>query len=258
MQDRYFGDIGDFAKYGLLRAVAAGEPPLRLAVLWYLVPDESHTKDGRHIDYLEPTPNNLESFRACDPELYDKLGDLVGAGTRAVSAVPEHALLPPQTVYHDASLDYSAVPRAQRPALRGRWLASAVEVAGDADVVFLDPDNGLEAGCGPCDTKGPKYAFYADLLALSPDKTLVVYQHSTRTGTFEEQIENRMVELCDRLRRPRANAAAMRWRRAGPRAFLFVIADAHRTAVLERLRVMTDGPWGAHFELRHPELTGQP
>ena len=80
MQDRYFGDIGDFAKYGLLRAVTAGEPPLRLAVLWYLVPDESHNKDGRHIDYLEPTPENLARFRACDPELYDRLGDLVRAG----------------------------------------------------------------------------------------------------------------------------------------------------------------------------------
>ena len=33
MQDRYTGDIGDFAKYGLLRALEAGH---RLGVAWYL------------------------------------------------------------------------------------------------------------------------------------------------------------------------------------------------------------------------------
>ena len=144
MQDRYFGDIGDFAKYGLLRAVTTGEPPLRLAVLWYLVPDESHNDDGRHVDYLEPTPANLARFRDCDPELYDKLGDLVRAGQRSVSAVAEHSLLPPGTAYHAAPLDYSGVASKDRPRLRSDWLSGAHKAAAEADVVFLDPDNGLE------------------------------------------------------------------------------------------------------------------
>lgn len=39
MQDRYVGDIGDFGKYGLLRALCAHD--LSLGVVWYLVPDES-------------------------------------------------------------------------------------------------------------------------------------------------------------------------------------------------------------------------
>ena len=33
MRDRYVGDIGDFAKYGLLRAIGKGK---RLGVAWYL------------------------------------------------------------------------------------------------------------------------------------------------------------------------------------------------------------------------------
>lgn len=167
MQDRYFRDIGDFAKYGLLRPVTAGEPPLSLSVLWCLVLDESHNRDGRHIDYLEPTPANRARFRACDPDLYDRLGELVRAGRRSVAAVPEHLLLPPGTVYHDAALDFSGMPSAYRASLRRRWLASPLDIADGADVVFLDPDNGLEVGCGPFADKGPKYAFYDDLLALS-------------------------------------------------------------------------------------------
>ena len=78
MQNRYVGDVGDFGKYGLLRALCrpsgAENRPLRLGVVWYLTTDETHNNDGRHIGYLEPTPKNLRDFRACDPDLYDTLG----------------------------------------------------------------------------------------------------------------------------------------------------------------------------------------
>ena len=104
VQDRYFGDIGDFAKFGLLRGVVANDPAFRLGVLWYLVPDESHTNDGRHVAYLESSPKNKKRYRSCDPVLYDKLGDLVRAGKRTVSSIVESGLLPSQTVYHDQPL----------------------------------------------------------------------------------------------------------------------------------------------------------
>ncbi|HQJ36160.1 MAG TPA: hypothetical protein PL156_13470 [Rhodoglobus sp.] len=254
MQDRYFGDIGDFAKYGLLRAVTAGQPPLSLAVLWYLVPDESHNEDGRHIDYLEPTPTNRTRFRACDPELYDRLGDLVHSGRRSVSAVPEHMLLPPGTSYHAAPLDFSGVSRADRASLRQRWLTSALDTADGADVVFLDPDNGLEVGCGPFADKGPKYAFYDDLSGISAAQTVIIYQHATRTGSFEEQLEARMEGLAHSLRRPQENLLAMRWRRVSPRAFIFALADSRRDQIQERLRAMLAGPWGENFDLVFPGL----
>ena len=69
MQNRYFGDIGDFAKFGLLRGLVMPKPGFRLGVLWYLVPDELHTKDGRHVDYLQPKTKNSSYFRTCDPLL---------------------------------------------------------------------------------------------------------------------------------------------------------------------------------------------
>jgi hypothetical protein len=54
MQNRYVGDVGDFAKYALLRSISNGTPrALRLAVIWYLYPDEIHNSDGRHVSYLD-------------------------------------------------------------------------------------------------------------------------------------------------------------------------------------------------------------
>ena len=46
MQNRYTGDIGDFSKLGLLRALSnAG---LSIGLNWYLTPNETHNEDGKH------------------------------------------------------------------------------------------------------------------------------------------------------------------------------------------------------------------
>lgn len=49
MQDRY---VGDFAKYGLLRALGHGK---RLGTAWYkrTDPDQGNSNDGKYIGYLD-------------------------------------------------------------------------------------------------------------------------------------------------------------------------------------------------------------
>jgi hypothetical protein len=59
MKNQYVGDLIDFAKYGLLRALAGagGERLFRLGLVWYLTPDDGRD-DGGRIHYLsEPRPN---------------------------------------------------------------------------------------------------------------------------------------------------------------------------------------------------------
>ena len=60
VQDRYAGDIGDFVKLGLLRAISPG---YALGLAWYHVPDEGHNDDGRHIGYIAQP----ETYSALDP-----------------------------------------------------------------------------------------------------------------------------------------------------------------------------------------------
>ncbi len=64
MQNKYVGDIGDFVKLSMLRALAPGH---KLGVAWWLFPDENHNNDGRHIDYLR----HPARWRAFDPKLFD-------------------------------------------------------------------------------------------------------------------------------------------------------------------------------------------
>ena len=119
MQNRYFGDIGDFAKFGLLRALLAPpEPKLRLGVLWYLVPDESHNADGRHISYLDRTQENCSRFRPCDPELYDRLQGAVAKRSWGVALASELCLLPDDTAFHSCPLSFDGIQFKERNALR--------------------------------------------------------------------------------------------------------------------------------------------
>ena len=73
LQNRYVGDLGDFGKYGLLKALCGDT--LKLGVNWYLIPDESH--NGKHTAYLKSTHKDSTAYRSCDPELYDSLRKIV-------------------------------------------------------------------------------------------------------------------------------------------------------------------------------------
>ena len=44
MQNHYVGDIGDYLKLGILRALSPG---YRLGVAWWLYPDEVHDGNGK-------------------------------------------------------------------------------------------------------------------------------------------------------------------------------------------------------------------
>jgi hypothetical protein len=43
MKNQYFGDVGDYGKYGLLRFLAGNN--IKIAVNWYLTPDDG-SNDG--------------------------------------------------------------------------------------------------------------------------------------------------------------------------------------------------------------------
>ena len=140
MQDRYIGDVGDFGKYGLLRALA-GDGELRLGVVWYLVQNEERNEDGRYTEYLGP--RHESRFRPCDPELYDALRVLIDARRRSVAAVRDTGVLPADTIFYEHRLSYEGVPIASRLAERDRWCSGALEATLGRELVFVDPDNGV-------------------------------------------------------------------------------------------------------------------
>ena len=250
MQDRYAGDVGDFGKLGLLRHLTAGTPPLRLGVLWYRVHDESHNNDGRHTSYLTSDAKQHADLRACDPALASALARLVASGQRSIADLERAASLPPGTRFHSTTLDLSDTPVADRPSTREDWFTSALTAVQGTDVVFLDPDNGLEArSATEGQAKIVKYAHYADLEALrAAGHSLVVYHHLGRTGgTYPEQVATLRDTLAQRLGLPHL-AAALTFRKGSARTFFIIPAPAHEHALGQRLEALAESRWAAVFE----------
>lgn len=254
MQNRYVGDIGDFGKYGLLRFLcgatdSAAREHLRLGIVWYLVPNEQGTNDGSHTSYLE---HDRYLLRLCDVTLYDSLRGLVHRENRLVSSVEESAIFPADTLFYNRPLTYSALSRARKARfnLRQRWLDAAVEFTEPSDIIFLDPDNGLEVRSVTRYSKhGPKYVFLEELEPFVTRKqSLVIYQHLCRRKSAAEQIDERLASL--RGLSPETMCSALRYHRGSPRVF-FVLASQDPRLLLEKRiqHFVSHTEWGKHFSL---------
>ena len=257
MQNRYVGDVGDFGKYGFLRYLIGTSPNalrevsrLRLSVVWYLYPNESHNFDGKHTGYLHRTTRNMRQFRECDPVLYDVLGDLIDSNQRKVSRIRSSGIFPPDTIYYEESLSYQIED--QRPArqkARERWLLEALEVARNGDLVFVDPDNGIANSAGPYTKKGLKHVFIDDIRQFTElEKSLVIYHHLGRRTTAEEQIRFWSDRLCDHLGIENA-LWALRFRRGSARVYFVIPNEKHKALFSCRIREFVNSPWKSHFEL---------
>ena len=88
LKNQYFGDINDYRKYGLIRALQA-EARLKVLVAWMLTPNDDR-RDGELRSYL-CEPDRWQRF---DPELYCGLRNLLKTGvTPRVGLIEESSLL---------------------------------------------------------------------------------------------------------------------------------------------------------------------
>ena len=261
MQDRYVGDVGDFGKYGLLRSLCRGDEhgaALRLGVLWYRFHGDGSaaTNDGRHTDYLFAPSRHERLLRRCDPELFEKMLHLV-KNDHSIAAVEANRVLPADTVFFSEGLSFRGTRRGERDAKRHRWLNAGLRRVKEAEVVFFDPYNGLEAPSrSSMSLMGPKYVYYDDLQSCwERGQSLVVYHHVGRTyrgrkADAGEQIRSRCRELCQRL--SGAEPRVLRYRRRSPRVYFVLPSPKHDVRLKARINTFLDSPWSAgsppHFE----------
>lgn len=261
MQDRYTGDIGDYGKYGLLRQLCGIHPKaadrLRLGVLWYR-PDPStvtneNADDGKFTSYLRQDPE--EKFQPCDPNLYDALHKIVvQCNDRRVKKVELSRVLGPDALFHDAYIPGPA-PNARgeaRAVPRRAWRKKALRTTERCEIVFLDPDNGLEPRSVAIRHKAAvKYAYLEEIEPLlERGQSLVIYHHLSRKGTHTDQITHWLKRLQQEFNP--ADSFALRYRRGSARAF-FVLAQQRHTPILrERAAALLASPWQQHFELHEP------
>ncbi len=249
MQDRYVGDVGDFAKYGLLRRLIH-TAELRLGVVWCFFPDESHNNDGRHVAYL-----NRPELEAADPPLFSELAKIVSSGRRSVRKIETSSILPRGTICHRASvarpLDVSrALGKAARLQQRARWLAGAARAVKSCDIVFFDPDNGFETPSVTKDSpRAGKYIFIDELKSFwRSGHSLVVYHHLNRTASVATQTQSLRRLILNHFP-DAALVRAVLFRRGSCRQF-WIIGNSQHASILENgIAEMLNSGWRDLFEI---------
>jgi hypothetical protein len=247
VQDRYVGDVGDFAKYALLRSLVGRSTRLRirLGIVWCLFPNETHNNDGRHISYLHKA-----EFKALDDPLLEALDAIIASGNGSLSALSSSRIFQDDTVFYEAVTAASSASlwRNDRLQHRAGWLDRALSVTSECNLVFFDPDNGLEVSSVPKHHRNAgKYIYWDDLAPFwRRGQALLVYHHLNRTKPAARQVSDLRDQFKTQLKG--ASALPLVFRRGSCRVFWLVYRSSATGAELERrARAFLTSAWSLHF-----------
>ncbi len=224
MRDRFVGDVGDFGKYGLLRALCGED--LRLGVVWYYVRD-------RMTDYI----GQPQRFQDCDPRLFEALRQLVGNCQRSLAAVEASEIFPRETVFFGE-------PVPTHVEKRRAWAGRASIETECCRLIFLDPDNGLKSGSIPNSGVSAKYVYHSELKPfVGRGQSLVVYHSLGMQQPHEQQVQAVAAKLRKELRIEGALWALL-WHPYLSRVY-FIVPNLRDRGVLEkRIAGFLGRDWG--------------
>lgn len=237
MQNRYAGDVGDFGKLGMLRRIE--QNGIKIGVNWYLVDDENHNQDGKHIGYLQDA-----KFVGLDEELRRALAFLIMNNLRSVKQLEELKLL-------QSALFYNEVLKSNDDGFRDsrqKWHKKGLECLKECELVFLDPDNGLLPGSVSSGSgKSIKYVLPEEIIDYyKAGHSVVFYSHRTR-----EQLDTyltRFDELFDSNELDGATVVGISFRRGTVRDYFFILQKEHKERVIRSLTELFKSDWRKHFE----------
>ena len=236
MQNRYAADVGDFGKFGLLRKLET--IGLAVGINWYLVADEDHNQDGKHIGYQKN-----KNFQGCDDALLQALTAMLDQGTRTVRAIENLHLLKTDAYYSQVLIP----PSKSDPDFRTKWLAASFDHFSGCDLVFLDPDNGMRPkSVGSRSDKSIKYANPEEILAYyTKGYSVIFYSHRTR-----EKLDvylRRFDSLFSDAAQLGATIKGVSFKRGTTRDYFFLLQEEHVEKVEQCLNEMLEGNWDRHF-----------
>lgn len=133
----------------------------------------------------------------------------------------------------------------------------ALEAVKTCDIIFLDPDNGIQVKSVKRHAdKGVKYVFWDEVKKFADEnRTLVIYHHLNRTTKSRDQIKVKLQEFRSNL--PRGDTIIpLLFKRGSHRVFFIAPSRAHYSLISTRLRGMKFSDWAPHIELYGDATSG--
>jgi hypothetical protein len=247
MQDKYAGDIGDFGKYILLNELwKLSEGSIKLGLNWYYVNKlEKNSSDGRHTSYLNSQNPNNKHFEVCNPKLYFQLKNIIEANKRNIAEIEKGSILPSKTIFFSMPIPFSSNSPSQRSQNRESWFQNSLRQLKAADVVFLDPDNGIQtSNLQKSQARAVKYSFTDEMLNYyQAGESVIVYQHRDRSP--KEKYDTKFKMLSDAAG---CNIQVLRFKRVSVRNYIFLPQFKHRNLFNKLFTHLTTSPYNFLFE----------
>ncbi len=213
MKNQYVGDIGDYGKYSLLRAfINAG---VKIGINWYLTENDD-SNDGKFTDYLK----KKDEYRRYDQDIFDVIKKIAPKKNKSVMDIQNSGILP-GTIFYSDMLNPVGTPTDRRKT-RERWFEESIHALEDADLIFMDPDNGLLEDNNASKRGAEKYVLPDEVEQyFNAGHNVVYYCHKGRRNVSQWfDHKSLMFNLI-----PEAKPAVLTFHKGSQRSYIFLIHD---------------------------------
>lgn len=212
MKNQYVGDVGDFGKYSLLRAFS--NKGVHIGVNWYLT-DNDGSNDGKFTGYL--SKGNLRKY--C-PEVFDVLKGIASKPDKSVEDIEKSGIITDAVFYNELLKPVGTA--SDREQERMSWFRESVCELEAAELIFLDPDNGLFRNDDSSLRGAEKYALPEEVESYYlSGKNAVYYCHKGRRP--DEQWSAYKKVMFDRVKG--AKPLILTYHKGSQRSYVFLIHE---------------------------------
>lgn len=133
--------------------------------------------------------------------------------------------------------------------LRKKWHEKALEKLCGSEIVFLDPDNGLQVlSTSLTSEKGNKYIGYKELEDyFNLGTSIIFYNHRERKP--EEEYLNKFRKLKENKIFKNSTILGLKFRRGTIRDYIFILQPQHVNTVKDCCNSLLDSNWKEHFSM---------
>lgn len=222
MKNQYFGDVNDYRKYGLLRLLS-GSGQFRVGVCWMLTENDSRT-DGKFISYLDMP----QLWRQYDPSLFDLLHKCIILDQgRDVTLIESAQALPGAEFFSEVLIDQLS--------FRTEYFKRVREKFADCDLIFYDPDNGIERrSIAKGHRNSAKYVYWDEVVeTFQAGHSVLVYQH------FPREEHNTYVQRLVQEYQTRLNTSKVYWFRTPQVVYFLSVQERHAEFIASRVGLVS-------------------
>ncbi len=215
MKNQYFGDFGDYQKFSLLKHLR-DLSRLNIVVHWMKTRDDA-SGDGSKINYLF----DVEKWHVFEPEIFDFLLKHLVLNMRDTSFYEKSC--------HANGINFLS-EYIEDENVRCRLLKK-IKSHG-ADLVFFDPDNGIEVKSTNSQNRH-KYVSWVDIrMAFESGNSVLIYQHYSRMNR-DKFIAQKLTEFNNHFQK---DVFVIKVKHS---VYFLLPQDKHKTVIFDTLKMYT-------------------